>query len=714
MKMTMSLKMTMGALLIAATIGFARRAVTQDAKPGAQAAPAKADAAPAPTQVRQGPRRLIPGEHGIGRYVADVEFRDVADRPQSLKRLAADRLLVVAMTSTSCPISKKYLPSLVDLAKTYGDRKVRFLLVNPVGSDEPNEMRAAQAKFGDTAVYAFDPQGVIARAVGAESTADVVVLDGSRTVVYHGAIDDQYGLGYSLDEPRHHYLRDALEAITSGTNAYVPATDAPGCVLDVEPQSAAVTTLTYHNRISRIVQRNCVECHRSGGVAPFSLESYQDVVAHAPMIKQVVERGTMPPWFAKGTGKEKEHEPSPWINDRSLASADKGDLLKWLQQGRPAGDPQDAPQPRQFADGWLIGKPDAVFSFAQPVKVKATGTMPYQNVTVETNLPEDKWVQAIEVRPGDRAVVHHVLVFVSGGGGDGGGIRDDGRDESAGYWGIYVPGNSTLVYPEGMAKRLPRGAKLRFQMHYTPNGTATEDTTRIGFVYAKEPPKHEVRVVGIVNVRLSIPPGAANHEEVAVLPIPVDAHVLAFLPHMHLRGKAARYELSSAGGKSQVLLDVPAYDFNWQLLYRFADPLPVSRGDTLRFTAWYDNSAANPANPDPTKTVRWGPQTTDEMHLGYVEYIVPGQGTGAAGIPARPLANLRRDPGGPAALFTVLDRDRDGQLTWEEVWRFGEQSPRWKDSPDKLREVFRKLDANSDDKVDKTEFAKVREIVGGT
>jgi len=226
--------------------------------------------------------------------------------------------------------------------------------------------------------------------------------------------------------------------------------------------------------------------------------------------------------------------------------------------------------------------------------------MPYQNVVVETNLPEDKWVQAIEVRPGNLSVVHHVLVFIQAADEENG-PRDDGADERSGYWGIYVPGNSTLIYPDGYAKRIPKGAKLRFQMHYTPNGTATEDSTRIGLIFAKEPPKHEVHVAGIVNARISIPPGVANHQEVANIRLPMDVQVLGFLPHMHLRATAARYDLISASG-NETMLDVPRYDYNWQLLYKYAEPVSLKAGDLLRFTVWYYNSVNNPANPDPTPT----------------------------------------------------------------------------------------------------------------
>jgi hypothetical protein len=489
-------------------------------------------------------------------------------------------------------------------------------------------MQTAAQSLAGKALYVPDPTGALAQAVGALTTTDVIVLDAARTVVYHGAIDDQYGQGYSIDAPRHRYLADALDALLAGRTPQVAATNAPGCALDVQNQPATESTSTYHNRISRIVQANCVECHCEGGVAPFSLATYEDIAAHAPMIKQVVEQGIMPPWFAAPPDESTEEQPSLWANDRSLAADDKADLLAWIAGGKPVGDSRDAPLPRAFATGWLIGKPDAVFEFPQAVPIKATGIVPYQNVVIDTGLTEDKWIQAIEIQPGDRSVMHHMLVYAQPAAGKESSAQDELAEERAGFWAIYVAGNSTLVYPQGFAKPLPGRSRLRCQIHYATNGTATSDRTRIGVIFAKQPPRHEVRVAGISNPQISIPAGASNHREEASLRIPIDLQVLSFLPHMHLRATACRYKVVGDDHKSRVLLDIPRYDFNWQLLYRYFEPQPLARGETIKFTVWYDNSDRNPANPDSERVVRWGRQLSDEMHLGYVEYYVPGHKPG--------------------------------------------------------------------------------------
>jgi mono/diheme cytochrome c family protein len=581
------------------------------------------------TALRQGPRPLKAADHGVGRLIADIAFTDLAGASQKLGSLTKQRAIVVAMTSTSCPLSKRYLPTLANLANSYSQRGVTWVLVNPMATDKPEDIQNAAKCVAGNAIYVHDRDGSLAKAVGALTTTDVIVLDAFRTVIFHGAIDDQYGFGYSRDASSHQYLADALEAMLANKSPLVAATEAPGCKLDLVDRTAAEVTVNYHNRISRIVQANCVECHRDGGVAPFPLTSYEEVMAHSGMIKQVIEQGTMPPWFAVSheSGQETQ-KPSPWANDRSLADVEKTDLLAWIGGGKQQGDQRDAPRPPSFVQGWLIGKPDAVFAFAEGVPIKASGTMPYQNIVVETNLDEDKWVQAIEVRPGDRGVVHHMMIYLQSTEKERTTVQDEAADERAGFWAIYVPGNATLIYPDGFAKRLPKGANLRCQVHYTPNGTATTDLSRIGVIFAKQAPRHEVRVVGIGNPRIAIPPGAENHREDGSLRLPFDIQVLSFLPHMHVRAKACRYKAVSANGETRTLLDIPRYDFNWQLLYRYGESQLVSRGDSIKFSAWYDNSRNNPANPDPTQTIRWGRQLNDEMHLGYVEYFVPGLAPG--------------------------------------------------------------------------------------
>jgi peroxiredoxin len=580
---------------------------------------------PDETSPRQAPRQIKPAEAGIGRMIPDATFTDLEGKQRRLSEFTKSKATVIALVSSSCPVSKRFLPTLGVLEPEAKKAGVGILLIASIANDTPAQLRAALKGVNLSSTCAPDPNGKLCQMLGAVASTDVFVLDARRTIAYHGALDDQYGLGYSLDAPRQRYAVDAVKAVIEGRMPAIRATEAPGCVLDfAKTQTTSADGVTYHNRISRLLQANCVECHRQGGVAPFGLETYEQVTGKAGMIRRMVERGLMPPWFA---GKPDNGAHSPWSNDRSLAERDRAELLAWLASGRPLGDPADAPLPRKWPADWQIGTPDTIYQIGQPIDVKASGTMPYQNVSVETGLTEDKWVTAIEVQPTAREVVHHVLIFVRD---PASRARNDATprirnedDGTGGFFAAYVPGNNYVIYPDDFAKPLPAGSRLHFQIHYTPNGTATKDQVRIGLKFAKREPKYVVQVAGIANVRLNIPPGANNHAVAGSIPVPREVKILGFMPHMHVRGKAFRYDVMLPDGSARRLLDVPRYDFNWQLAYRYSEPITIPAGSKIRATGWFDNSADNPANPDPTKTVRWGPQTSDEMMLGYVEYYYP-------------------------------------------------------------------------------------------
>ena len=627
----------------------------------------------------EGPRVVSANELGVGRLVGDLEFAPVSGKKFRLGKSAP--ATVVAFTSTSCPVTKRYAPTLATLEKEFTARGVKFVFVNPIASDSGRDASAAIRTHGFGGPYVRDGNNRISAALGARSTAEVFVLDGARTLVYRGAIDDQYGLGYSLDAPKRRYLVDALEAVLAGKTPEVQGTTAPGCALETaKSKGLADLPLTYHARISRILQRNCVECHRAGGVGPFGLETYDEVASHAGMIGKQVERGAMPPWFAAPL----HSGPSPWVNDRTLPAQDKADLLAWLKGGKKEGDAADAPLARKFPKDWEIGTPDAIVRLPEPVEVKATGKMPYQNIFVETSFGEDRWVQAIELRPTARDVVHHALVYVIPADRvERAKKRGGGNTEGGNFFAVYVPGNNVLRFPEGLAKAIPAGATLHFQMHYTPAGTATRDQTELGLIFAKTPPRHEVRVAAVA-APIDIPPGEANYRTRGKIPVPFDAKIMSFMPHMHVRGKSYRYELQLPHGQTNVLLDVPRYDFNWQIQYRLAEYIDAPAGSTLRGFASYDNSTNNPANPDPNAQVKWGEQTDDEMMLGYFEYYVPS----IVATAKRPsLAEMALRDGG--MVFNGLDKNRDGKLTIEE-------------SP--TAQQFKDADADADGSVTREEF----------
>ena len=567
---------------------------------------------PPDESLKEQPQVLKAADHGVGRRVAEMPLKDIAGQP--VKPVAGSKATVIVCFGASCPISRKFGPEMARLEKDYGEKNVGFLFLSPLDGVETADLREFAATHGLKSPVIAGAKGGLAGALRPATTTEVFVLDAARTLVFRGALNDQYGLGYSKPAATRHYLRDALDAVLRGERPPVEATTAPGCALDLEaPLPVTAATPTYHREISRIMQAHCIECHREGGLGPFSLESLEDLEEHAGMVRKQVERGAMPPWFAAPGAH------AVFSNDRSLPEADKSALLAWLKSGRPAGDPAESPLPRKFPEGWTVGTPDLVLQIPEPVAIQAEGTMRYQNRVVETNLAEDRWVQGYEILPTAPDVVHHVIVKVHP---KGSAIRQRGEGEE-GFFAAYVPGNSHRMLPPGFAKRLPAGSRLSFQIHYTPNGKATTDQVKIGLVFAKEPPRNEVHVAAVAQPRLNIPPGEANHVETKRQVIPVNMNITAFMAHMHVRGKSFKYELTTPDGKTETLLDIPRYDFNWQLQYDYAQPKFIPRGSTMTITAVFDNSSGNPANPDPSKTVRWGDQTYDEMMIGYVEHYRP-------------------------------------------------------------------------------------------
>jgi thiol-disulfide isomerase/thioredoxin/mono/diheme cytochrome c family protein len=651
---------------------------------------------------------------GIGRYVADASGEDLSGKQASWRTGRGAKLTVIALTSVTCPLCKKFAPSLARIESAYAGKGVKFVYVNVSGEDSTDDMRGQIKDQGFKGLYLNDKSQSMVAMLGAKTTTEVFVVDAGNTLVYRGAVSDQYGVGFSHNAPRQRFLEAALDAALAGKSPTISATSSPGCAIELPAEAAAPQppAITYTKDIARIIQNNCIECHRSGGVAPFSLETFEAVSRRASMIRTVTQEGIMPPWFA-APHSDADGNPleSPWANDRSLSQAEKDAIAAWVAAGKPRGDDKDLPLPRTFAQsGWTIGTPDAVFQLPEPIAIKAEGTMPYQNVMVPTRLTEDKWVRAMQIIPTDKSVVHHVLVFVlpEAALNDPALRRQSAIDESRGYYAAYVPGNDSVIFPDGMAKRLPKGAVLMFQIHYTPNGKATKDQMKIGMVFGTETPKHIVRTAAVANARIQIPPGANNHEETASVRLPADAKILAFMPHMHVRGKAYRYELQreGVGAKSEpeIILDIPRYDFNWQLRYTLREPLDAPAGSTLIGTAWFDNSAENPANPDPTKTVRWGPQTYDEMMLGYVEYYLVNEDPAhPEELPAGSTPGRQRRPGGAGGaagrglsfenLLTQFDANKDGKIEKKEV-------------PENLHRQFDRLDRSKDGVLTKDDFGR--------
>lgn len=386
---------------------------------------------------------------------------------------------------------------------------------------------------------------------------------------------------------------------------------------------------TFTKDVAPILYRHCVECHRPGEAGPMALRTYTEVRPYAKAIKQAVATRTMPPWHADPT-------VNHFANDRRLSDAEVAAIVKWADEGAPEGNPKNLPKLPEFTQGWTIGKPDVTFDTGKDFKIPAEGVVPYQYFKVDPGFKEDTWIQAAEVRPGQRSQVHHIIVFVQEGNK---GATRNGEQFSNMLIG-YAPGVPTITWDSDTAFLVKPGSTLLFQVHYTPNGKESVDRSVLGLKLRTSKPAYRAFSGSATQFRLAIPPNDANYEAKATYVFKEDTTVMDLTPHMHLRGKAFKYVLTYPDGRSEELLNVPHYDFNWQLSYILAQPRKVPAGSKIEATAWYDNSANNKYNPDPTQTVKWGDQTFQEMMIGFFNYKVPADRPepAPAAAPARPSA----------------------------------------------------------------------------
>lgn len=364
--------------------------------------------------------------------------------------------------------------------------------------------------------------------------------------------------------------------------------------------------VTFHKDVAPILQNRCQGCHRPGEAAPMSFLTYKETRPWAKAIRAAVLSGKMPPWFA-------DPKHGKFVNDLSLAPGEKEALVAWVDSGAAEGDPGEAPAPRRFTEGWKIPKPDIVFEMPREFEVPASGTLDYQYISVPTNFTEDKWVEMVEVRPGDRSVVHHAIV-TAGGGAEG----FSGRQYLAGY----APGMSPQIWKPGQARLIKAGAYLTFQMHYTTSGKATRDRTRIGMIFAKKPAAEQIVALSSSAYWFAIPPHEANFTVESSTMLREEVRLVGMRAHMHLRGKAFQFRAVYPSGESEILLNIPKYDFEWQPYYYLETPKLLPRGTRIECTAVYDNSANNPRNPDPKVEVSWGPQSWDEMMIGWFDVAI--------------------------------------------------------------------------------------------
>jgi hypothetical protein len=549
-------------------------------------------------------RGAEPARPAIGNAIAELRFKDIRYLMRSLDDFGDRRAYVFVFTNTTCPLVQKYWPKLKRLDEQFRGRGVQFVGVNVGPGDTIPDVAQQAVDFGVEFPVVKDADGSCVRALGVERTPEAVVLDGERRLRYRGRIDDQYRLGGARPEVAHDDLRHALEHLLLGRPVGTAETTVDGCRITLPSAPGSDLPVTFYEHVQPLLQRHCQECHRHGAAAPFSLVTLDEVAAHAEAIAEVVADGRMPPWFAN----RQQH----FANERGLSVAERNQLIVWTRAGLPPGDETKAQPPLTYHDSaWEIGEPDLVATTLETHHLPADGFVDYKYALLPHLFLDETWISAAEIRPSNPAVVHHCnLAYVALGQQFSEGNFITGR----------VPGGTPMVLDDGLALRIPKHSLLALQIHYTTTGKPETNRMSVGLRFPRATVRQELHHLQATTSKFEIPPGAAAHRVTAIRTLPCDAAGLGMFAHMHLRGKDMTYNLEYPTGEKQIVLNVPHYDFNWQLGY-YTD-VKVPRGSKMTVDAHFDNSLNNKFNPDPNRPVYYGDQTWEEMMAPFFGIVV--------------------------------------------------------------------------------------------
>ncbi|MBX3745818.1 MAG: redoxin family protein [Verrucomicrobiae bacterium] len=551
---------------------------------------------------------ILPPASGADRAVPNFALIDIEDTNHELYRTPG-RAVVLFFAGNGCPVVRQNAAKFLDLRDRFEARGVVFWMVHAFAGDTPREIRHERDRLGlRTLPWLLDRQQALTLSLGVERTAEVIAIDTRDwKIFYRGALDDQQAEGAARPEPGSRHLEEALTAFLDGRPVATPRTLPRGCRITFSKVAPDGAIPDYPTQVAPLLQQHCVPCHRPDGIGPWSMSHHRRVSNYADMIEEVLLTRRMPPW-----------DPHPgygrFLDSHSLSREETQTLLRWVRAGAPRGDgpdPLEAPLP-PLAE-WRLGTPDAVLQLPEPQRIPATGVLDYRYVRVANPFTHDVWLSALDVRPGNRKVVHHVILYAKWPG-----APDSGTGRGVFFVG-WAPGSSALRYPEGVAKRLPAGAELTFELHYTTDGTPQTDRSEIALYLADGPQERSAETRQAVAWDLDIRPGDAESRHLATYAFTRPATLYGMFPHMHLRGKWMRYELLLPNGRRETLLHVPRYDFQWQFSYYLETPRRIPAGAWLLVTGAFDNSSRNPANPDPNRRVTFGEQSWDEMFIGFFE-----------------------------------------------------------------------------------------------
>jgi hypothetical protein len=522
---------------------------------------------------------------------------DQEGRSREVARTDAEAIVVAVVCGAPAPQPCAGAP-LGEARASFGPKGVAFWMMSSRLGETRESLAASARALGADATFPLlhDEAQIVARALGATRQGEVFAIDRRRRrVFFRGSVAEPRALARALAT----FLRHGKPAPSAGPGDGAPLALAPA---DKEPVS-------YARDVAPLVRSKCVPCHRAGDVAPFAFDGHRAFEGWSATVQEVLLARRMPPWHAD------RHVGGPFGNDISLSPAEIDRLWRYIELGAPRGDGPDAlAAPAPPVSPWPLGKPDYVVEIPAVEHVPATGVIPYQNRISTFVMPRDAWLSGAFVQPDNRAVVHHVTIYAE----YPKGYKAEGEDSYLSGW---APGMELGAFPAGTGKFVPKGTAFRFEIHYTPDGKPEDDRTRLGLYVAKGPPPRRLETRFAWDEDLLVPAGEPALRTHALYGLEHAAVLYDLIPHMHNRGSWVRYEALYPDGGRETLLSVPRYDFAWQRVYRLARPKPLPAGTWILITAGYDNSALNPANPDPRRPARWGEQTWDEMFVPQLDVV---------------------------------------------------------------------------------------------
>jgi peroxiredoxin len=606
--------------------------------------------------------------------VDNFRLTDHASRSYELYRMKRAPAIVVVSHRTGSAHLAAAAPTLKKMQADYAARGVKFFLMDSSPEQARDALAKELASLGLDIPVLMDDTQLVGESLGVSRLAEAFVIEPKTwKVVYSGPIDNRFA-GKSPKpkaKAKPGYLAAALDAVLAGqpVAAQTVALDTPGLSFPNRDRKADFVNISYTDQVAPILEKNCVACHSVGGIGPFAMNSYDMVKGFAPMIRESLRTDRMPPYNA-------DPHVGTFGGSMNMDNRDIQTIVHWIEAGAPRGGGEDPLKIHaKPAPEWELGEPDLVITLPS-YKVPASGVVDYQNPVVANPLTEGRWLRAATVKPSDRQAVHHLLSNGVGG---------------------YAVGAETTTYPKGLGSWVAPGQQFRFQMHYTPYGKETVETTRVGlYFYPKDqPPQLMRRSTVVLNAGIEIPPNAAAHEEVAYITFPHDATLFTVFPHAHYRGKSMAVSMQRPGEKEELIVSLPNYDFNWQRGYDFATPINLPAGSRVITRYVYDNSADNPANPDPSIKVTWGEQSWEEMQYTALGFRWNDE-TVASQKPEY-MADLNA-----SRTLGSMDHNLDGKVQKAELsGRMGQM----------IGANFEKMDADSDGGLNQAELAPIARMM---